>query len=269
MIVASTRREPDRVDGAQVAGDEGQVGRFDRDVAGADRDPEIGLRQRRCVVDPVSDHGDDLAGLLKPLHLSRLVARVHLGEHALDPDLAGDAPRGRLRVAGEQHRRQPERPQLPDRLALVGLTVSSTCSLARSSPFQVHAGPVDRHLDTVDDADDALAWQVAEAETTGSTPTSASGRIGDGARDGVLARVLDRAGESEQLPREAPFNVSTPTSRIRPSVTVPVLSSTTVVAWRVCSSTSGPLISTPSCAPRPVPTSSAVGVARPSAHGRR
>ena len=37
---------------------------------------------------------------------------------------------------------------------------------------------------------------------------------------------------------------------------------------RVCSSTSGPLIRIPSCAPRPVPTSNAVGVASPSAHGQ-
>ncbi len=37
---------------------------------------------------------------------------------------------------------------------------------------------------------------------------------------------------------------------------------------RVDSSTSGPLISSPSWAPRPVPTSSATGVARPSAHGQ-
>ena len=51
-------------------------------------------------------------------------------------------------------------------------------------------------------------------------------------------------------------------------VTVPVLSSTTVSTSRVDSSTSGPLISRPSCAPRPVPTISAVGVARPSAHGQ-
>ena len=55
---------------------------------------------------------------------------------------------------------------------------------------------------------------------------------------------------------------------MRPVVTVPVLSSTTVSMRRVDSSTSGPLISTPSWAPRPVPTSSAVGVARPSAHGQ-
>ena len=55
---------------------------------------------------------------------------------------------------------------------------------------------------------------------------------------------------------------------MRPVVTVPVLSSTIVSTVRVDSRTSGPLISSPSCAPRPVPTSSAVGVARPSAHGQ-
>ncbi len=52
-----------------------------------------------------------------------------------------------------------------------------------------------------------------------------------------------------------------------PVVTVPVLSSTTVSTERVDSRTSGPLMRTPICAPRPVPTSSAVGVARPRAHG--
>ena len=55
---------------------------------------------------------------------------------------------------------------------------------------------------------------------------------------------------------------------MRPVVTVPVLSSTTVSTIRVDSSISGPLISSPSCAPRPVPTMSAVGVASPSAHGQ-
>ena len=59
----------------------------------------------------------------------------------------------------------------------------------------------------------------------------------------------------------------TSTSDIRPVVTVPVLSSTTVSTARVDSSTSGPRIRMPSCAPRPVPTSSAIGVASPSAQG--
>ena len=53
-----------------------------------------------------------------------------------------------------------------------------------------------------------------------------------------------------------------------PEVMVPVLSSTMVSTLRVFSSTSGPLIRTPSCAPRPVPTISAVGVARPRAQGQ-
>ena len=49
---------------------------------------------------------------------------------------------------------------------------------------------------------------------------------------------------------------------------MPVLSSTTVSMVRVDSSISGPLIKMPSWAPRPVPTSSAVGVASPIAHGQ-
>ena len=61
---------------------------------------------------------------------------------------------------------------------------------------------------------------------------------------------------------------TTSVSVIRPVVTVPVLSSTTVSTRRVFSSTSGPLIRMPSCAPRPVPTRIAVGVARPIAHGQ-
>ncbi len=65
-----------------------------------------------------------------------------------------------------------------------------------------------------------------------------------------------------------PAAVCTPDRAIRPVVTVPVLSSTTVSTRRVDSSTSGPLIRMPSCAPRPVPTISAVGVARPRAQGQ-
>ena len=65
-----------------------------------------------------------------------------------------------------------------------------------------------------------------------------------------------------------PSTVTTDSSSIVPVVIVPVLSRTMVSTRRVLSSTSGPLISSPSCAPRPVPTSSAVGVARPRAQGQ-
>ena len=53
-----------------------------------------------------------------------------------------------------------------------------------------------------------------------------------------------------------------------PSVIVPVLSNTTVsIAW-LRSSASPPLMSTPSSAPRPVETITAVGTASPMAHGQ-
>ena len=55
---------------------------------------------------------------------------------------------------------------------------------------------------------------------------------------------------------------------MRPSVMVPVLSSTAASTTCVASSTSPPLITMPSWAPRPVPTMIAVGVASPSAHGQ-
>ena len=53
-----------------------------------------------------------------------------------------------------------------------------------------------------------------------------------------------------------------------PSVTVPVLSSTIVVTSPARCSASPPLISTPSSAPRPVATITAVGTASPIAHGQ-
>ncbi len=55
---------------------------------------------------------------------------------------------------------------------------------------------------------------------------------------------------------------------IAPRVRVPVLSNTTVSTRRERSKTSAPLKSTPSSAPRPLPTMMAVGVARPRAQGQ-
>ena len=52
-----------------------------------------------------------------------------------------------------------------------------------------------------------------------------------------------------------------------PRVRVPVLSKTTRVTACAVSSGAPPLIRMPILAPRPVPTITAVGVARPSAHG--
>ena len=58
------------------------------------------------------------------------------------------------------------------------------------------------------------------------------------------------------------------TTEGRPSVSVPVLSSTTAVTRWAVSSASPPRMMIPASAPRPVPTMMAVGVARPMAHGQ-
>ncbi len=91
--------------------------------------------------------------------------------------------------------------------------------------------------------------------------------VGDRAGDRVLGGVLERADEVERLLAVDAVGGDDVDDAICPVVTVPVLSSTTVSTRRVDSSTCGPLISRPSWAPRPVPTMSAVGVARPSAQG--
>ena len=53
-----------------------------------------------------------------------------------------------------------------------------------------------------------------------------------------------------------------------PSVSVPVLSSTTGLSLCAVSSASPPVMRMPFSAPLPVPTMMAVGVARPSAQGQ-
>ena len=120
----------------------------------------------------------------------------------------------------------------------------------------------------VDDAEDADTGDVPKAVDRRKLADLEPRRRGDRLRDRMLGRGLDGAGEAQDLgPQSRRRAASTSTSSILPSVIVPVLSSTIVPIFRVCSRISGPLMRMPSCAPRPVPTMSAVGVASPSAHG--
>ena len=183
--------------------------------------------------------------------------------------------------------------------AEVGLTVSATTSTARTTPSQPASTVVrpaaaarvlgrgqlvgQREAAGVEVAgpagDDQPArrprpWTprpavLAKSSTGASSPSSASRGGGDGPGDGVLAGRLDRP-RRRPGPRagRAPGPGTTSTRAIDPVVTVPVLSRTIVSTRRVDSSTSGPLIRMPSWAPRPVPTSRAVGVARPRAQGQ-
>ena len=76
-----------------------------------------------------------------------------------------------------------------------------------------------------------------------------------------------RSARAQRVVDGRPGAMTTSTSSMRPAVIVPVLSRTTQSSRCVASSTSPPLMTMPSWAPRPVPTMIAVGVARPSAHG--
>ena len=90
----------------------------------------------------------------------------------------------------------------------------------------------------------------------------------------VMARAMGCSDELSSAPATrntsswvSPAAGVTAASVMVPVVTVPVLSTTTVSTRRVDSRISGPLMTMPNCAPRPVPTISAVGVASPSAQG--
>ena len=102
--------------------------------------------------------------------------------------------------------------------------------------------------------------------TGGSGPASAARSAT--ARPIGCSDACSRAPASRSISAPDGSSVAcTDATDICPVVTVPVLSSTMVSMRRVDSRICGPLIRIPSWAPRPVPTSSAVGVARPSAHG--
>ena len=83
----------------------------------------------------------------------------------------------------------------------------------------------------------------------------------------MLARRFDRGDQGEQFVLAEALGGATATSLGLPSVSVPVLSTTSVSTFSSVSSASAFLISMPFCAPLPVPTMIDIGVARPSAQG--
>ena len=118
----------------------------------------------------------------------------------------------------------------------------------------------DDHGVAVDDPWTPSPSMLANDSTGASVMPRADGAGGDGAGDRVLGGVLERPGEEQDLVgRGVVPVVHDVDERHAPVVIVPVLSSTTVSTLRVDSRISGPLIRTPSCAPRPVPTINAVG----------
>ena len=61
--------------------------------AGPHGDADVGLGQRRGVVDPVAGHGDDAALGLEPLDLLGLLVGEHLGADLVEPEPRARRPR--------------------------------------------------------------------------------------------------------------------------------------------------------------------------------
>ena len=107
-VLADVRhRRPAQPPGAdnpfQVAFDKRHAGTLHRDIgAGAHGDADIGLRQRRRIVDAVAGHGDDTSLGLKALDLLRLLIGKHFRAHLVEPQ----PPRhgfGRRTIVAREH----------------------------------------------------------------------------------------------------------------------------------------------------------------------
>ena len=119
LIVPSVRRDRRIASAADTRSSpkQRQIAGLDRDIGAAPhRDAQIGLGERRRIVDTVADHRHRSSVVLQTTHDVDLVGRHHLGAHRLDPDLRRDPLGGRPVVAGEQHRFQTEPPQVGDRI---------------------------------------------------------------------------------------------------------------------------------------------------------
>ena len=127
----------------------------------------------------------------------------------------------------------------------------------------------DRDAPALDHADRALAGGRVEAEHADEFDAALGRGRDDRLRQRMLARALDAGGEAQHLVLdEAGRRDDGDHLRACPSVSVPVLSTTSVSTFSMRSSASALRISTPACAPRPTPTMIDIGVARPSAHGQ-
>ena len=123
--------------------------------------------------------------------------------------------------------------------------------------------------DAVDLADHALAHRRVEV---GHLPTAkacapARPRRWPSPADARWHARRSRASAGRR-PAGTPGAGSTWTTLGRPSVSVPVLSTTSVSTFSMRSRASASRISTPCCAPRPTPTMMDIGVASPSAQGQ-
>ena len=107
--------------------------------------PDVGLRERRRVVDAVADHGDHAPLALQAADLVALPFREHARHDAFDPGGGRDRVRGARLVAREHHDVESERVQPPMASTDVGLTGSAIAtrpaSLAVDTPRRRRSSP--------------------------------------------------------------------------------------------------------------------------------
>ena len=284
----------------QVAPHQGQVGGLDGGVGARPHgQPQVGLGQGGGVVHPVSDHGHDPTRIPAghaprppcPPEAPRPPPRRcrppppppgptarcrRSAAPGAAPAPGVGAPRPPTSASPRRRRPAPPAPRRPRRRPPpCGPRPRPPCRADSSSGGRSQR-PVGQQPDPPGDHERGPRRRPPRRgpggwRTTPPTPTDRRAHGRPGRRPG---RWGARRHPPGHRPGAAPRMPSTPSagttsiSVMRPVVTVPVLSSTIVSTRRVDSSTSGPLISRPSWAPRPVPTTSAVGVARPSAQGQ-
>ena len=248
--------------------------------------PEVGQGQRRRVVDAVADHGDAVAG---GLQRARSRATLSSGRTSATTRSTPTSPPTAWAVRSLSPVRsttcRPSSCRAAIASALVGLTVSATTNSAVARAGGAPPGRRREHRRS----DRPASASAAAASTSGATEANSERRPTATAvdpmtpvtpRPGRFSNVVDRHGARSTAPATAraigcsdrcssdaarvddvvavrpvvagsAMTVSTRT--MRPSVTVPVLSSTTTSICRVSSRTSPPLMMMPSCAARPVP----------------
>src|SRR5262249_37360786 len=126
----------------------------------------------------------------------------------------------------------------------------------------------ERNRTTVDSAAHAFASYGAKLGHGRQLKTSFVGRRDKSRGQRMLAASFEACGQLQRGSSSTTPVLTNSCSLALPSVRVPVLSTTSVLTFSSVSSASAFLISPPAVAPRPVPTITDIGVARPNAHGQ-
>ena len=258
IVACDSRRGDD--DALKIAAQERDAGAFDRDVgAGSHRDADVGRGKRRRVVHPVAGHGDDPPLLAQAFDRFALVLRQDFRLDLRDAELARDRFGGRAIVAGQHHdadarvalsartasggrrldrdrRRRSRRHALPSIAAKIAVAPSLRRSSAAASSAadvdarRLHHEPVaERDLASVDGSGHALAGGRIEAFDLGEREVAVRRRAHDRRRQRMLARpVRGSPRAAATRPRPDRRRRCTATTLGLPSVSVPVLSTTSV-----------------------------------------